>query len=69
MNRYDHWRTPPEAPFVVISLPLDASPPSGIILGKRLNMIDRFSAAETHDILMGNITHHLFHWDWLMQRP
>jgi hypothetical protein len=30
-------------------------------------MIDRFNAAETRDILMGNITHHLFHWDWLIQ--
>jgi hypothetical protein len=31
-------------------------------------MIDRFSAAETRDILTGNITPHLFHWDWLVQK-
>lgn len=68
MNRYDHWRTPPETQFVVISLPLDQTPPAGKILAKRLNMIDRFSAAETSDILLGNVTHHLFHWDWLIQR-
>jgi hypothetical protein len=52
----------------VISLPLDQPPPEGIILSKRLNMIDRFNAEETRDILMGNITHHLFHWDWLVQQ-
>jgi hypothetical protein len=53
----------------VISLPLDQSPPQAIILGKRLNMIDRFNAAETRDILLGNVTYHLFHWDWLVQQP
>ena len=68
MRRYDHWRKPPDSQFVVISLPLDRPAPAGIILGKRLNMIDRFSAAETRDILMGNVTHHLFHWDWLIQQ-
>ncbi len=65
---YEHWKMPPtEAQFVVVSQPLDQSAPSGIILGKRLNMIDRFNASETLDILHGNITHHLFHWDWLLQ--
>jgi 4-amino-4-deoxy-L-arabinose transferase-like glycosyltransferase len=68
MKRYDHWRKPPDSQFVVISLPLDQPPPPGVILAKRLNMIDRFSAAETRDILMGNVTHHLFHWDWLIQQ-
>jgi len=65
---YDHNATPPKVPFVVISLPLDQPSPEGVILGKRLNMIDRFSGAETRDILLGNVTHHLFHWDWLVQQ-
>ena len=65
---YDHDATPPKVPFVVISLPLDQPSPEGVILGKRLNMIDRFSGAETRDILLGNVTHHLFHWDWLVQQ-
>ena len=65
---YDHNTTPPKVPFVVISLPLDQPSPEGVILGKRLNMIDRFTGAETRDILLGNVTHHLFHWDWLVQQ-
>ena len=68
IKAYDHWRVPPEDPFVVISLPLDKPAPQELILARRLNMIDRFSAAETRDILTGNITPHLFHWDWLVQR-
>ena len=67
MKRYDHWRKPPDDPYVVISLPLDQPSPDGIILGKRLNMIDRFDAKETRDILSGNVSRHLFHWDWLVQ--
>ena len=65
---YDYNATPPKVPFVVISLPLDQPSPEGVILGKRLNMIDRFTGAETRDILLGNVTHHLFHWDWLVQQ-
>ena len=65
---YDQWHMPFHSQFVVISLPLDQPPPQAIILGKRLNMIDRFNAAETRDILLGNVTHHLFHWDWLVQQ-
>jgi hypothetical protein len=68
MKPYDHWRKPPASEFVVISLPLDAPPPEGVILSKRLNMIDRFSAAETRDILCGNVSKNLFHWDWLVQQ-
>lgn len=69
MKPYDHWRKPPgDADFVVISLPLDQPPPQEIILSRRLNMIDRFSAAETRDILKGNITRNLFRWDWLLQQ-
>ena len=66
---YDPWRKPPAAAqFAVISLPLDQSAPDEIILAKRLNMIDRFNAAETRDILTGHITRNLFRWDWLVQR-
>jgi 4-amino-4-deoxy-L-arabinose transferase-like glycosyltransferase len=65
---YDHKSKPPETGFVVISLPLDQTAPQEIILAKRLNMIDRFNAAETQDILCGNITRNLFRWDWLVQR-
>jgi 4-amino-4-deoxy-L-arabinose transferase-like glycosyltransferase len=66
---YDPWRKPPAAAqFVVISLPLDQPAPDEIILAKRLNMIDRFNAAETRDILTGHITRNLFRWDWLVQR-
>ena len=69
MKPYDHWRKPPgDADFVVISLPLDQPAPQEIILSRRLNMIDRFSAAETRDILKGNITRNLFRWDWLVQQ-
>lgn len=65
---YDHWRKPPASRFVVISIPLDRPAPEGVILARRLNMIDRFSADETRDILLGNITPRLFHWDWLVQQ-
>ena len=34
----------------------------------RQRLIDRFNAAETRDILLGNVCHHLFHWDWLLQQ-
>ena len=68
IRRYDHWRKPPASEYVVISLPLDQQSPEGVILGKRLNLIDRFSAAETREILHGNVSHHLFHWDWLVQQ-
>lgn len=70
MKPYDHRGNPPrDASLAVISLPLDQPPPGGVILARRLNMIDRFDAAETRDILMGNVTRHLFHWDWLVQQP
>jgi len=65
---YDHKSNPPKTGLVVISLPLDQPAPQEIILAKRLNMIDRFNAAETRDILMGNVTRNLFRWDWLVQR-
>jgi hypothetical protein len=31
-------------------------------------MIDRFNSAQTRDMLAGNLSRHLFHWDWLVQR-
>ena len=65
---YNQWILPTKTPFIVISQPLDQQAPDGVILGKRLTMIDRFNAQETRDILLGNVTHHLFHWDWLVQR-
>lgn len=69
MKPYDHLRKPPaDAGFAVISLPLDQPAPQEIILSRRLNMIDRFNAAETRDIMKGNITRNLFRWDWLVQQ-
>ena len=66
---YDHRGHPPAAaPFAVISTRLDQPAPEGVILARRLNMIDRFDAAETRDILLGNVTRNLFRWDWLVQR-
>lgn len=66
---YDHWKKPPsDAGFAVISLPLDQPAPQEVILARRLNMIDRFNAAETRDILSGNVTRNLFRWDWLVQQ-
>jgi 4-amino-4-deoxy-L-arabinose transferase-like glycosyltransferase len=66
---YDHWRKAPSGTeFAVISLPLDQPAPQEIILARRLNMIDRFNAAETRDILSGNVTRNLFRWDWLVQQ-
>lgn len=68
MKPYKYGKRPPDKPFVVVSLPLDQAPPAGIILGKRLNMIDRFKNAQLLDMLAGNLSHHMFHWDWLVQR-
>lgn len=66
---YDHRGQPPaDAVFAVISRRLGEPPPDGVILARRLNMIDRFDAAETRDILLGNVTRNLFRWDWLVQR-
>ena len=65
---YAPGTTPPPTEYAVISLPLDQPAPQQIILARRLNMIDRFSAAETRDILTGNVTRNLFRWDWLVQQ-
>jgi len=68
MKPYPHNAQPPKTDFVVISLPLDQPAPDGVVLSRRLNLIDRFNAAETQDILLGHVSKHLFHWDWLMQQ-
>ena len=66
---YDHKGHPPaDASFAVISTRLNQPAPEGVILARRLNMIDRFDAAETRDILLGNVTRNLFRWDWLVQQ-
>jgi hypothetical protein len=66
---YDHRGQPPSgAALAVISTRLGQPAPEGVILARRLNMIDRFDAAETRDILFGNVTRNLFRWDWLVQR-
>jgi 4-amino-4-deoxy-L-arabinose transferase-like glycosyltransferase len=66
---YDHKGHPPDGvSFAVISTRLGQPAPDGVILARRLNMIDRFDAAETHDILLGNVTRNLFRWDWLVQQ-
>jgi hypothetical protein len=31
-------------------------------------MIDRFKNAQLLDMLAGNLSHHMFHWDWLIQK-
>ena len=68
VHPYDHRGTPPsDAVFAVISRRLGEPAPEGVVLARRLNMIDRFDAAETRDILMGNVTRNLFRWDWLVQ--
>jgi 4-amino-4-deoxy-L-arabinose transferase-like glycosyltransferase len=69
VHPYDHRETPPaNAVFAVISRRLSEPAPEGVILARRLNMIDRFDAAETRDILLGNVTRNLFRWDWLVQQ-
>ena len=65
---YKYGKRPPDKPFVVVSLPLDQALPDGIILGKRLNMIDRFKNDQLLDMLAGNLSRHMFHWDWLVQK-
>ncbi|MFI0348285.1 MAG: glycosyl transferase family 39 [Chthoniobacterales bacterium] len=56
----------------IISLPLTDDSAENLqgaqILGRRLNLIDRFSAQETRDIMMGNVAKYLFHQDLLIER-
>ena len=56
----------------IISLPLTDQSGESLqgaqILGHRLNLIDRFNAQETRDIIMGNVAKYLFHQDLLIER-
>ena len=69
MKPYKNVKRPPAKPFVIVSLPLEQSPPDGVVLGRRLNMVERFGSKEISDILRGNISDNLFRWEWLVQRP
>ena len=59
-------------PRFVVSLPLTDQSGDNIqgahLLGRRLNLIDRFNAQETQAILMGNVAPYLFHQDLLIER-
>ncbi len=61
-----------KAPFFIVSLPLTDHSARTLqgsrLLGRRLNLIDRFNAKETQAILMGNIAPYLFHQDLLLRR-
>ncbi len=58
-------------PRFIISLPLeDCSGENlqhGTLLGRRLNLIDRFNAQETKAMMLGNIAPYLFHQDLLIE--
>lgn len=59
-------------PRFIVSLPLTDQSGDTLqgarLLGRRLNLIDRFNAQETQAILMGNIAPYLFHQDLLIER-
>ncbi|MCX6958468.1 MAG: phospholipid carrier-dependent glycosyltransferase [Verrucomicrobiae bacterium] len=59
-------------PRFIVSLPLTDQSGDNLqgahLLGRRLNLIDRFNAKETQAILMGNIAPYLFHQDLLIER-
>jgi 4-amino-4-deoxy-L-arabinose transferase-like glycosyltransferase len=61
-----------QVPRFIVSLPLtdqSGEQPQGVhLLGRRLNLIDRFNAQETQSILMGHIATYLFHQDLLIER-
>jgi 4-amino-4-deoxy-L-arabinose transferase-like glycosyltransferase len=61
-----------KAPLFIVSLPLTDHSSETLqgsqLLGRRLNLIDRFNAKETQAILMGNIAPYLFHQDLLLRR-
>lgn len=60
-----------KASCFVVSLPLTDLSGEALqgsqLLGRRLNLIDRFNAKETQAILMGNIAQYLFHQDLLFK--
>lgn len=57
----------------VISVPLDDTAAENAadakIMGRRLNLIDRFNNDETLDMLRGNVSRNLFKMDLLVQTP
>lgn len=59
-------------PRFIVSLPLTDQSGENLqgarLLGRRLNLIDRFNAQETQAILKGNISKYLFHQDLLIER-
>ena len=61
-----------KVPRFIISLPLtDQSGENlqnALLIGRRLNLIDRFNAQETQAMLLGNIAPYLFHQDLLIER-
>ncbi|MBX9742881.1 MAG: phospholipid carrier-dependent glycosyltransferase [Chthoniobacterales bacterium] len=61
-----------KAPYFIVSLPLtdhsEETAQGAQLLGRRLNLIDRFNAQETQAILMGNIAPYLFHQDLLFKK-
>ncbi len=61
-----------KVPRFIVSLPLSDQTGDNLqgarLLGRRLNLIDRFNAQETQDILRGNIAKYLFHQDLLIER-
>ena len=61
-----------KVPRFIISLPLTKSSEENLqgaqLIGRRLNLIDRFNAQETQAILHGDIASHLFHQDLLIEK-
>lgn len=61
-----------KAPYFIVGLPLTDHSEENIegveLLGRRLNLIDRFNAQETQAILLGNIAPYLFHQDLLFKK-
>lgn len=59
-------------PRFIVSLPLTDHSGENLqgaqLLGRRLNLIDRFNAEETRSIMMGNVAPYLFHQDLLIER-
>ena len=61
-----------KVPRFIVSLPLTDTSIEDIqgarLLGRRLNLIDRFNAKETQAIIMGDIAKYLFHQDLLIEK-
>jgi 4-amino-4-deoxy-L-arabinose transferase-like glycosyltransferase len=61
-----------KVPRFIISLPLTDQSGENLqnahLVGRRLNLIDRFNAQETQAMLLGNIAPYLFHQDLLIEQ-